>query len=79
MDMEVVDSKINAQHRVSGCGQGRKKLKSWELLVKLSLFLSDWDRRRSAEPRRIPITTPICTYIKYHGRDYECYMSYNFN
>lgn len=64
MDMGVVDSKINAQHRVSGCGQGRKKLKSSELLVKLSLFLSsDWDRRRSAEPRRIPITTPM--YIKY--------------
>ena len=40
MDMKVVDSTVNAQHRVNDCGQGRKKLKSWEMLVKLSLSLS---------------------------------------
>ena len=26
MDMETVDSTVNAQHRVNGCGQGRNEV-----------------------------------------------------
>ena len=61
MDMKVVDSTVNAQHRVNGCGQGRNEVEvvgdvGEAFSLSLSLSLSDWDRRRSAEPRRIPIT-----------------------
>ena len=57
MDMETVDSTVNAQHRVNGCGQGRNEVEVvGDVGEAFSLSLSDWDRRRSAEPRRIPIT-----------------------
>ena len=84
MDMETVDSTVNAQHRVNGCGQGRNEVEvvgdvgeAFSLSLSLSLSLSDWDRRRSAEPRRIPITLSLYRQsTDYHGRDYQCYMYY---
>ena len=66
MDMEAVDSTANAQYRVNCCGLGSKEGEvvgdvgeAFSLSLSLSLSLSDWDRRRSAEPRRIAITPPL--------------------
>ena len=78
MDMEAVDSTANAQYRVNCCGLGSKEGEVvGDVGEAFSLSLSDWDRRRSAEPRRIPITLSLYRQsTDYHGRDYQCYMYY---
>ena len=78
MDMEAVDSTANAQYRVNCCGLGSKEGEVvGDVGEAFSLSLSDWDRRRSAEPRRIAITPPLwCSIQSIMDETYECYMDY---
>lgn len=65
VDMEAVDSTANAQYRVNCCGLGSKEGEVvGDVGEAFSLSLSDWDRRRSAEPRRIAITPPLWCSIQ---------------
>ena len=82
MDMETVDSTVNAQHRVNGCGQGRNEVEvvgdvgeAFSLSLSLSLSL----RLGSPTICRAKAHTDNPLYrqsTEYHGRDYECYMYY---